>query len=368
LKGIICSDLYSVEEERSLTSNTQAVKELVDGAIAQGLNVEVVFRFFPIVTKRGIFWPRKRRINGILVCDIPKVGVRYCYSKLLTSLVVRLLGISGKWDFAVCHMVSNYEAAKKTLNDRIGKVILVAHQSDLRSDHLAWALKTADGVLARSQAVAHQIQLAQNVKVDGVVWSGLAKNIFAKKSVIENKSGASLELMTACNLIPLKNVLNSVRAFSKLKELEPSARFTIYGDGILMKDLRHLIVELGLEDSVSVKGFRPKQEVIECMRRAHIFVMPSAPETLGLAYLEAMASGCVVIGHKGWGIDGIVKDGESGFLVDEAGPEDIFEKMKRCVNRQAWLAIADRSFEIVQRHGMEDSAHNYMKLVLKYAS
>src|SRR5690606_10976447 len=143
---------------------------------------------------------------------------------------------------------------------------LVAHQSDLRSDHLAWALKTADGVLARSQAVSQQIQLSQACTVDGIVWSGLAKNLFSDKSVIAKKSGSPLELVAACNLIPLKNVLNSVRAFSDLKRLEPNAKFTIYGDGRLMKDLRQLIVELGLEGSVIVKGFRPQQEVIECMR------------------------------------------------------------------------------------------------------
>jgi len=34
--------------------------------------------------------------------------------------------------------------------------------------------------------------------------------------------------------------------------------------------------------------------------------MVSAPETFGLVYLEAMAKGCIVIGTKNWGIDGIV--------------------------------------------------------------
>lgn len=95
MKGIICSDLYSVEQERSLTSNTLAIKELVDGAIAQGLNVEAIFRFFPIVTKSGIFWPKRRRINGIRVYDVPKIGVRYYYSKILTRLVINFLGGGG---------------------------------------------------------------------------------------------------------------------------------------------------------------------------------------------------------------------------------------------------------------------------------
>ena len=37
--------------------------------------------------------------------------------------------------------------------------------------------------------------------------------------------------------------------------------------------------------------------------------MVSEPETFGLAYLEAMAKGCLVVGAYGWGIDGIIRHG-----------------------------------------------------------
>ena len=56
------------------------------------------------------------------------------------------------------------------------------------------------------------------------------------------------------------------------------------------------------------------------MKKSDVFVMPSAPETFGLVYLEAMASGCIVVGAKGWGIDGLIKNGFDGYLVE---PRDI---------------------------------------------
>ena len=37
MKGVVCSNLYAITDERDLTSNTLAVRELVDGAIAEGL-------------------------------------------------------------------------------------------------------------------------------------------------------------------------------------------------------------------------------------------------------------------------------------------------------------------------------------------
>lgn len=51
------------------------------------------------------------------------------------------------------------------------------------------------------------------------------------------------------------------------------------------------------------------------MRQSDIFVLPSVGETFGMVYLEAMASGCIVVGTKDDGIDGIIKDGENGFLT-----------------------------------------------------
>ena len=50
------------------------------------------------------------------------------------------------------------------------------------------------------------------------------------------------------------------------------------------------------------------------IRNADCFVMVSSREAFGLVYLEAMAKGCIVIGTKGQGIEGIVKHGENGFL------------------------------------------------------
>ena len=35
--------------------------------------------------------------------------------------------------------------------------------------------------------------------------------------------------------------------------------------------------------------------------------MVSSPETFGLVYIEAMAKGCITIGSKGEGIDGVMK-------------------------------------------------------------
>ena len=42
--------------------------------------------------------------------------------------------------------------------------------------------------------------------------------------------------------------------------------------------------------------------------------MISEHEAFGLVYLESMARGCITIGSRGEGIDGVIVDGVNGFL------------------------------------------------------
>ena len=67
------------------------------------------------------------------------------------------------------------------------------------------------------------------------------------------------------------------------------------------------------------------------MAGADFFVMPSYPEGLGIVYLEAMGEGCITIGTKGEGIDGIIRDGENGFLVERDDALAIAEIIETCV-------------------------------------
>ena len=68
------------------------------------------------------------------------------------------------------------------------------------------------------------------------------------------------------------------------------------------------------------------------MRKSDVFVMVSSPETFGLVYLEAMASGCITVGSKGEGIDGIIKNGYNGFLVEPRNVSALKDTLERIIN------------------------------------
>lgn len=54
-----------------------------------------------------------------------------------------------------------------------------------------------------------------------------------------------------------------------------------------------------------------------------VFAMPSLKEGLGLALMEAMASGLAVVGSDVGGIKTLIADGSNGLLVKPADPKDL---------------------------------------------
>jgi glycosyltransferase involved in cell wall biosynthesis len=101
----------------------------------------------------------------------------------------------------------------------------------------------------------------------------------------------------------------------------PTLRVRIVGEGIEHRRLQVLARELGIADRVDFLGRRTRQEVAELLQSSEIFALPSRFEGLGVAYLEAMASGLPTIAYRGQGIQEVIRHGENGILVAEQAAE-----------------------------------------------
>lgn len=132
-------------------------------------------------------------------------------------------------------------------------------------------------------------------------------------------------------LIELKNVDVILRALHKAMWGKDYS-FDIVGSGAENDNLHHLVEELGMRDHVLFHGQMGRDDAQNIVRDADCFVMVSSREAFGLVYVEAMAKGCIVIGTKGQGIDGIVKHGENGFLCNARDVEGLSEVIKQIVN------------------------------------
>ena len=104
---------------------------------------------------------------------------------------------------------------------------------------------------------------------------------------------------------------------------------TYIGDGKETEQVKKLSKNLAVEDKIHLLGRKSREEVVKCLDENDVFVMISHGETFGLVYLEAMARGCITIAAKREGFDGIIVDGDNGFLCDAGNVDELTAIIKK---------------------------------------
>jgi len=196
--------------------------------------------------------------------------------------------------------------------------------------------------------------------------SGIKKELIEDHSFFIRKAEAFREhecrYITVSRLLSFKNVDVSINVLSDLNQ---DYSYSIIGDGQERSNLQQQIDQLGLSGRMKIHGWKMQQEVFTFLKESDIFILASAPETFGLAYLEAMAKGCMVIGAYGWGIDGIIRHGENGFLVQPGDPESLkdvlIQVMSLSANRRTDIVSAAR--ETVLELTSQKAADAYLQKI-----
>jgi glycosyltransferase involved in cell wall biosynthesis len=86
---------------------------------------------------------------------------------------------------------------------------------------------------------------------------------------------------------------------------------------------------LGLRERVSYVARPTRDALVSLYKEASVFALPSDEEGLGVVLLEAMACGVPAVSTRSGGPDGIIADGEDGYLV----PLDDSAAMSLCLAR-----------------------------------
>jgi glycosyltransferase involved in cell wall biosynthesis len=95
----------------------------------------------------------------------------------------------------------------------------------------------------------------------------------------------------------------------------PDARFLIVGDGVGFDDVKRRVREMGLTAQVIMTGFR--RDIPEVMAALDVLVLPSTKsEATSQVIPQALAVGTPVAAAATGGIPEIVRDGETGRLVE----------------------------------------------------
>jgi glycosyltransferase involved in cell wall biosynthesis len=106
-------------------------------------------------------------------------------------------------------------------------------------------------------------------------------------------------------------------AFAKLLAECADATLVVVGDGDARVEYERLAESLGVAGSVRWLGALAPTGVNAVLQHAGVAVLPSLTESesFGMALIEAMSSGCPVVGSDVGGIPHVIRDGVDGLLV-----------------------------------------------------
>lgn len=152
-------------------------------------------------------------------------------------------------------------------------------------------------------------------------------------------------------LVPVKGVQHLLEAVPLIRAAVPRATVVFVGDGPLRADLERRAASLGLDGAVSFLGLQ--RDVARIIALCDVVVLPSLNEGMGRVAVEAFAAGRPVIGSRVSGLQDMVADGETGFLVPPADVESLARAIIRCLMDPLLAeAMGRRAGDEVERFGV----------------
>ena len=161
-----------------------------------------------------------------------------------------------------------------------------------------------------------------------------------------------------------KSMDYSIRGFSMYikKHPEVDARLLVVGDGPQKNELELLTHELHISDKVDFIGKVPASEVPFYYHLADIYTSASITETQGLTFMEAMASGTIVLARFDTNLADTITDGQTGFFFTD---EDSFvEKAERifALSDEGRKKVIDQAYKTVDMYSIDKFYENIMEV------
>ncbi|HJH26616.1 MAG TPA: hypothetical protein C5S37_07535 [Methanophagales archaeon] len=157
-----------------------------------------------------------------------------------------------------------------------------------------------------------------------------------------------------------KGVLNFVKAIPDILEKTDKIDFLIGGDGALHNKIKEYLTEKDLNDRVKLVGWIPHDKLPDYLNELNLVVLPSYTEGLPNIMLEAMACGTPVLATPVGAIPDVIKDGETGFIMENNSPECIAENIVRA------LAHPNINEIIKNARALIEENYNYQDAVDRY--
>lgn len=337
MKILVITDLYPIKDNEKFTPKT--LKNFVDGWEELGHEVRVIKPNFLL----NSFLRRKPFYKSDIYGNVENIN----YFLPFIGNIKNKIKTEFTPDIVIAHMPSGVIFANKLKLPFVAGV----HVSDLEvltnpiysiyfKTELEKAYKNATKIACRSNVLKQKfLKLCPEYENKTFVcYSGIDFEPIKRNWQTSGK----IRVLTCANLIKRKNVDLVIKECENL-----NVELRIIGEGKELKNLKKL------SSKPVFLGYLPHAKVLEEMKKADIFALPSINETFGMVYLEAMASGCITVCRKDDGVSGIIKNNENGYFWQDG----IIEKI---INSENQNKILENSYQTLKNYTSLGACKNYL--------
>jgi glycosyltransferase involved in cell wall biosynthesis len=157
------------------------------------------------------------------------------------------------------------------------------------------------------------------------------------KTLIDRASFAltadDLVIISVGSLVAHKGHQSLLNAIKILSKKHKNLRLMIVGDGPLRSKLEAYAKNLQISSRIVFTGLR--KDIFSLLKLSDLFVLPSIErEGLGLALIEAMASGLPLIGTNLGGIPEVIENNVNGILIPPGNSKSLAKAIERLITNQ----------------------------------
>ncbi len=231
---------------------------------------------------------------------------------------------------------------------------------------------TSDEVVSPSEATKKYLQSLKINKFVNVVPTGFDFMMFInsrknkEKSLILRKTlqiPDNFKIFLCLGRIAKEKSFDVIlRAFHAylIKHPDLKAKLLVVGDGPYLDDLKRIGKEEELDEHVIYVGKVPYESVPDYYALSDIYLNASLTETQGLTYMEAMASGTILLVKETDCLKDVLFDGENGFYFNNS--EDFEKKLNNILKLKdrELNKIRENALKTVDRYDIEKFYENIM--------
>lgn len=251
-----------------------------------------------------------------------------------------------------------------------------APESSLRLAGEAEVIAAADALVASTDGEFHQLAHLYGAPADRLktLPPGVDHGLFFPGDQRTARAGLDLQdqavLLSVGRIQPLKGLDLAIQATERLRNaLDRDPLLLIVGGASgssgerEVERLQDLVTDLGLDDNVRFCGPQPHDRLPAYYRAAEAVLVCSHSESFGLTALEAHSTGCPVVGLPVGGLSHIVRDGRSGFLLDERDADACAARLKTILSdAEVSAAFSATAQRIAARYSWTGTAARFNEL------